>query len=293
MAIKVLLYHWSLKVGLPPIIIVFTFCHYTATPKCCSTSNAKTTLRLSTQRILPKSKPAYRNTLADTMQAHGHPPYDHGHEATQLRRDLASTEVHTHPSRGGSIHSYREPHSSSPAPSRFGGSVRSSERSPRRYHRDEKEDIRNHYENSSSTRLSQAALNRLALQHADTGPLPLKAKNLELLTSQQEYIDRNCKHGGSAALLHAARSQSGQRETLPCSTLDAHGNPCTEPFRPHRLDERELYVVEVEEEAYERRSRSARKSEGRGKVSGEEVMMRQRGAADSGRGERHTFYKIG
>ena len=156
--------------------------------------------------------------------------------------------------------------------------------------------MRSHYETSSSTRLSQAALNRLALQHADTGPLPLKAKNLELLTNQQEYIDRNCKHGGSAALLHAARSQSGQRETLPCSGLDPHGNPCTEPFRPHRLDERELYLIEVEEdedEVYERRSRSARKSEGRGRVGDEEVMLRPRGATESGHGERHTLYKIG
>lgn len=250
--------------------------------------------RESCERAIKHS--ATGNTPTVTMKAHGLLPYDHGHEVTHLRREVASPEIHTYPSRGSSIHIYREPHISSPAPSRFGGSVRSSERSPRRHHRDEREDIRNHYETSSSTRLSQAALNRLALQHADTGPLPLKAKNLELLTSQQDYVDRNCKHGGSAALLHAARSRSGQRETLPCSTLDAHGNPCTEPFRPHRLDERDLYLVEVEEEEdeiYERRSRSARKSEGMGKVGGEDIVMRQRGAIDSGHGERHTFYKIG
>ena len=255
------------------------------------TLNAETTLPLNKQKHR-----ATGNTHTVIMKAHGHLQYDHGHEVTQLRRELASTEVHTHSSRGSSTHSHREPHISGPAPSRFGGSVRSNERSPRRYHRDEREDVRNHHEISSSTRLSQAALNRLALQHADTGPLPLKAKNLELLTNQQEYIDRNCKHGGSAALLHAARSQSGQRETLPCSTLDARGNPCTEPFRPHRLDESDLYLIEVEEEedeVYERRSRSARKSEGRGRVGGEGVVMRQRGATDSGRGERHTFYKIG
>jgi len=105
--------------------------------------------------------------------------------------------------------------------------------------------------------LSLGDINRLALQHADTSRLPLKAGNLELLTSQQHSLGRANKHGGSAALLHASRAQQGPREALAYSSLDAQGNPSTMAFRPSRTSERSLCLVEVLEEPDEQQARSS------------------------------------
>lgn len=71
-------------------------------------------------------------------------------------------------------------------------------------------------------------------QHKDNGRLPLKARNLELLSGESQSAKHGGKHGGSAALLHAARSQPTQRESLPYSTFDLEGNAKTKAFRPHR-----------------------------------------------------------
>jgi len=117
-------------------------------------------------------------------------------------------------------------------------------------------DIRGHRPIGRS-RLSQGDINRLALQHADTSTLPLKAGNLQSLINQQHSLGRANKHGGSAALLHASRAQQGPRESLAFSSLDALGNPSTNAFRPRRISESSLCLVEVLEEPDEPQARSS------------------------------------
>lgn len=104
---------------------------------------------------------------------------------------------------------------------------------------------------AKSCKPSQGDLNRLALQRSDTITLPLETKNLELLSSRESTTNYVHKHGGSAALLHASRSQPHSRDTLSYSRHDSQGNMKTEAFRPHRLTDNGNCIVEVVEEIAE------------------------------------------
>lgn len=226
----------------------------------------------------------------------GRPSHEQDHEIERLRRELASAKTHRGTSRGDTIHSYHEAPRPSHGPYVSTRSIASSEGSSRHSAREEHRHQRHH--EASPPSLSQSTLNRLALQHADTGPLPLKAKNLELLASQQDCIDRTCKHGGSAALLHAAHSQSGRREPRVRESLDEKGHLCTEAFRPRRVDEQDLYLVQVEEEEDERDRERKREAREARRVEEERIrkkkdgVTRERGAVEVGRSERRTVYKI-
>ena len=111
---------------------------------------------------------------------------------------------------------------------------------------------------TSSSKFSQREIDRCAHGCGDAKPLPLKARNLELLTSQHQSQEQvNNRHGGSAALLHASRTRHGPSEALAYSGFDAHGNPSTETFRPHRTSNRSLCLVEVLEEPVQQRPRDS------------------------------------
>ena len=177
---------------------------------------------------------------APHLQAH-----EKDEEIARLRQQLAAFELEKAKSPKSHLVS-REPSESgrSHAKSRGTRSVVS------------REDV-HEYHRSPSPRLHQGDINRLALQHADSGVLPLKARNLELLASEQAASERASEHGGSAALIHASRSQHSPRETLACVERDAQGHRSTEAFRPHRAVDDNLYLIEVEEEAEEPRYRTS------------------------------------
>lgn len=101
---------------------------------------------------------------------------------------------------------------------------------------------------AKSCKPSQGDLNRLALQRSGRITLPLETKNLELLSSREPSTSHVNKHGGSAALLHASRSQPHSRDTLSYSRHDSQGNMKTEAFRPQRLTDDSNCIVEVVEE---------------------------------------------
>lgn len=168
----------------------------------------------------------------------------HGKDAeiVRLRKALAATKLRHSGSDSTSMHR----RSMAPNTSRDPASHVAGRERQRLSYREEADTRR-------GSTLSQGDINRLALQHADTATLPLKAGNLELLTSQQQSVSRANKHGGSAALLHASRAQQGPRETLAYSRLDAQGNPSTMAFRPRRTSERSLCLVEVLEEPDEQK----------------------------------------
>ena len=182
-----------------------------------------------------------------------------------------------------------EPHNRrTSSPSRAASSRESRHTHPREHH--------------DPRHMSQGDINRLALQHADSSKLPLNAENLELLIREQDSLEQASKHGGSAALLHASRSsRPGHRENLPYSRLDERGNPTTTTFRPNRVPESDLYLVEVEEEEEEEEERrpnslrvvkhEVRRSEGeRGKY--EDRHRREQGAVEIAHSGDHRFYKI-
>ncbi|MCJ1230545.1 hypothetical protein MMC12_007219 [Toensbergia leucococca] len=178
-------------------------------------------------------------------------------EIERLRRQLAATKVSKSNAGSDSVvrsrvlisEAGRESHKSS---------RQSTNDESRKSHRRESQETRKRLE-AGPPKLSQMDMNRLALQHAESSKLPLKVRNLELLASQQNLLDRTTKHGGSAALLHASRAQPGQREALPYSgRTDLEGNPSTKAFRPRR----DLCLVEVIEEPDDerhQRSQSARR----------------------------------
>lgn len=204
---------------------------------------------------------------------------DQDEEIERLRRELAATKLRNSNLETASVHSHHEghhrrhsPHGSRRAPSET--SRTPSIREPRDTHPHhsphesrkapseasrtpsirETRDVHRHHSPHSSN-LSQSDINRLALQHADTSSLPLKAENLELLSRQQHLFEREHKHGGSAALLHASRDQPERRETLSCSSHEVKGVQITKAFRPSRVDSGDWCVVEVEEEEEERPNR--------------------------------------
>lgn len=155
-------------------------------------------------------------------------------------------------------------------------------------------------EHNDPRHLSQGDINRLALQHPDSDKLPLNAENLELLIRQQDTLEQASKHGGSAALLHASRSRPGHRESLPYSKLDERGNTTTTTFRPNRVSESDLYLVEVEEEDEdeERPPNSLRvvkqdvRRSGGGRGKPEDRHRREQGAVEIAQSGDHRFYKI-
>jgi len=180
----------------------------------------------------------------------------HGKDAEieRLRKELAATKLHHSGSDSASMHRRAKAPKTSRGVTDPASQIANNERQ-KLFHREDLDTRRPR--SVGGSRLSQGDINRLALQHADTRTLPLKAGNLELLTSQQHSLGRANKHGGSAALLHASRAQQGPRETLAYSSLDAQGNPSTMAFRPHRSSERSLCLVEVLEEPDERQGRSS------------------------------------
>ena len=91
--------------------------------------------------------------------------------------------------------------------------------------------------------------NPIRLRQAGATTIPLKTENLELLSGKERSTDHVSKHGGSAALLHASRSQPQRRETLRYSYQDAQGNIKTEAFRPRRSIDDSSRIVEVMEES--------------------------------------------
>ena len=133
--------------------------------------------------------------------------------------------------------------------------------------------------NIHSAPLSQAVLNRLALKHVDTGNLPLKAENLELLARQQHELEQANQHGGSAALLHSSRSQSGREALRSTAVREMH---TTEAFRPSRADDDNLFLIEVEEEEDEPRDKRKEKI----------VVERQRHERQRGRDERSKERRV-
>ena len=180
-----------------------------------------------------------------------------------------------------------EPHNmKTSSPSQTGSSRESRHAHPREHH--------------DPRHLSQGDINRLALQHADSSKLPLNAENLEILIREQDSLEKASKHGGSAALLHASRSRPGHRENLPYSRHDERGISTTTTFRPNRVPESDLYIVEVEEEEDEERrpnsvpvvKHDVRRSEGeRGKYV-EDRQRREQGAVEIAQSGDHKFYKI-
>lgn len=151
------------------------------------------------------------------------------------------------------------------------------------------------HEDSGPASISQGELNRLALQHAGEHWMPLKASNLERLTAEQHILDKDNKHGGSAALLHSSRAQHGSREKLACSSLDAQGNHCTEPFRPHRTSD--LCIVEVVEEKDQPERAGKARNDTKQKQSGhrkrESIPTRkEHGAIQLSHADRRKVYQI-
>ena len=204
---------------------------------------------------------------------------DKDQEIERLRRELAATKLRSSNSETASVRNYHEephrrhsPHESRRAPSEASAtpsirelrdthrrhSPHDSRRAPSEVSRSpsvqEVQDTHRHHSPHSSN-LSQSDINRLALQHADTSSLPLKAENLELLSRQQHLFEREHRHGGSAALLHASREPPERRETLSCSGQDVRGVQITKTFKPSRADGGDWCVVEVEEEEEEKPSR--------------------------------------
>ncbi|KAG6999636.1 hypothetical protein G7Y79_00033g068240 [Physcia stellaris] len=205
--------------------------------------------------------------------------HDKDQEIERLRRELAATKLRSNNSETASVRHYHEephrrhsPHESRRAPSEVSATPSIRElRDTHRHHSPhesrkapsevsrapsvQKPRESHHHHSPHSSNLSQSDINRLALQHADTSSLPLKAENLELLTRQQHLLEREHRHGGSAALLHASRDQPERRETLSYSGHDVKGVQITKTFRPSRVDGGDWCVVEVEEEEEERPSR--------------------------------------
>lgn len=186
--------------------------------------------------------------------------------------------------------------------------ARSSPHEPRRFttsdllHKSHRQGSQDGYQHTQPDprHLSEADINRLALQHRDTGALPLKAENLERLSREHHALEQASKHGGSAALLHASRSQPERRETLSYSGHDERGISTTRAFRPGRV-ESDLYLVEVEEEVDEDERRLSReryverdvgrRGSGRGRREGEKEGREREAVEIAHKGDRRV-YKI-
>lgn len=198
-----------------------------------------------------------------------------GAEIVRLRKTLAATKLRNSGSDSANMHR----RAVAPNDSHGDPASQTADNEQQKLSHREDLDTRRH-RSVGGSKLSQGDINRLALQHADTGTLPLKTGNLELFTSQQQSVGRANKHGGSAALLHASRAQQGPRETLAYSSLDAQGNPSTMAFRPRRTSEKSLCLVEVLEEPDEQQVRKSQHVRRYGRQS--DLGQKQR---DSGRKE--------
>ena len=199
-------------------------------------------------------KDATGNRSVQVSMGSTRPSRQQDEEIERLRKELAAAKIHQSKSESASMRKNFEVPKARQEPYKL-GRLKANKESRKPSIR-EVRDTRSHHE-ADSPKLSQADITRLALQHADTSKLPLKARNLELFTSQQHRLDQASKHGGSAALLHASRAQPGRRETLAFSSLDSQGNPSTEAFRPRRTSDRRLCLVEVLEEPDKRQPRSS------------------------------------
>lgn len=173
-------------------------------------------------------------------------------QTVRVRKTFAATKLRDSGSDSPSLHRRAV------APNHIRGDPASQTASNEQQKLSHREDLDTRRQRSvRGSKLGEGDINYLALQHADTGTLPLRTGNLELFTSQQQSLDRANKHGGSAALLHASRAQQGPRETLAYSSLDAHGNPSTMAFRPRRTSVEGLCLVEVVEEPDEQHVRKS------------------------------------